>query len=60
MSFANRLLCSETKKKTLEEIAAAFGDKVILVTDQDVAIEEAIIGDKEPAEHLETAMPAAT
>lgn len=45
--------------KSLEEIAAAFGDKVVLVTDQDVAIEEAIMGDKDPAEHLELALPAA-
>jgi hypothetical protein len=30
---------SETKKKTLEEIAAAFGDKVVLVTDMDLAVD---------------------
>jgi hypothetical protein len=59
MSFANRFLSSETKKKTLEEIAAAFGEKVVLVTDQDLAIEEAIMGDKAPAEHVEMALPAA-
>lgn len=27
---------SETKQKTLEEIAAAFGDKVVLLTDADL------------------------
>lgn len=37
---------SETKQKTLEEIAAAFGDKVVLITENDVAAEEAVIGDK--------------
>jgi hypothetical protein len=30
---------SETKKKTLEEIAAAFGDKVVLLTDMDLAVD---------------------
>lgn len=29
--------CSETKQKSLEEIAAAFGDKVVLLTDTQVA-----------------------
>jgi hypothetical protein len=58
MGLTNRLLCSETKKKTLEEIASAFGDKVVLVSDQDVAIEQAIMGDKSPSEHVELAIPA--
>lgn len=50
--FADRS-CSETKQKTLEEIAAAFGDKVVLLTDDDVAVEEAIFKDKGGAQHLE-------
>lgn len=37
---------SETKQKTLEEIAAAFGDKVVLITEDDVAAEGAVLGDK--------------
>ncbi|KEF60286.1 uncharacterized protein A1O9_05137 [Exophiala aquamarina CBS 119918] len=36
----------ETKQKTLEEIAAAFGDKVVLLTEDDVAAEAAVMGDK--------------
>lgn len=36
-------LQSETKQKTLEEIAAAFGDKVVLLTEIEVAAEEAIM-----------------
>ncbi len=32
----------ETKQKTLEEIAASFGDKVVLLTENDVAVEGAI------------------
>lgn len=43
-----RFIChnSETKHKTLEEIAAAFGDKVVLITENDVAAEEVVLGDK--------------
>uniref|UniRef100_A0A093Y2V1 Sugar transporter STL1 n=1 Tax=Talaromyces marneffei PM1 TaxID=1077442 RepID=A0A093Y2V1_TALMA len=36
----------ETKQKTLEEIAAAFGDRVVEVEDVDVATEEAITAAK--------------
>ena len=39
------LLSSETKQKTLEEIAAAFGDKVVLPTRDDFAGEPAIFKD---------------
>jgi hypothetical protein len=46
---------SETKQKTLEEIAAAFGDKVVLVTDTDVAAEEVMIHDKVGALQVERA-----
>lgn len=35
---------SETKQKTLEEIAAAFGDKVVLVDDVQRASESPIPG----------------
>jgi hypothetical protein len=36
----------------LEEIAAAFGDKVVLVTERDIASEE-VIDDKIRVEQLE-------
>jgi len=45
----------ETKKKTLEEIAAAFGDKVVLVDENDVAAETAVMGDKLGAMQVESA-----
>lgn len=34
----------ETKQKTLEEIAAAFGDKVVLVDDVQRASEDLVVG----------------
>jgi hypothetical protein len=37
---------SETKQKTLEEVAAAFGDKVVLVTENEIAVEDAVMQDK--------------
>ncbi len=37
---------SETKQKTLEEVAAAFGDKVVLVNENDLAVEDAVMQDK--------------
>ncbi|CAC9885210.1 unnamed protein product [Aureobasidium pullulans] len=43
----------ETRQKTLEEIAAAFGDKVVTLTERDIAIEEAIAEDKNVSEHME-------
>ena len=52
------LLCSprrETKRKTLEEIAAAFGDKVVLMDENDVAAENAGFEEKIAAEQLESA-----
>lgn len=36
----------ETKNKTLEEIAAAFGDRVVSVADHDVAAEHAVFEEK--------------
>lgn len=47
------LLRSETRHKTLEEIASAFGDEVVLVTEHDVAAEGGII-DKAGAEYAES------
>ena len=45
----------ETKRKTLEEIAAAFGDKVVLITENDVAAEDAVMGDKAEEARVEEA-----
>ncbi|KAH8654942.1 putative MFS monosaccharide transporter [Tricladium varicosporioides] len=41
----------ETKQKTLEEIAAAFGDKVVLFTDDQLTAEEAVFKAKGGSEH---------
>lgn len=43
----------ETKKKTLEEIAAAFGDKVVTLTENDVAAEHTVFEEKARAGHIE-------
>lgn len=48
-----RFVFSETKQRTLEEIAAAFGDRVVEVEDVDIATEEAITAAKNQSEHLE-------
>lgn len=39
-------MSSETKRKTLEEVAAAFGDRVVDVAERDVETEEAVLGAK--------------
>lgn len=49
----------ETKKKTLEEIAAAFGDKVVMLTETDLAVESAVMEDKVGAIQLESTSTAA-
>jgi hypothetical protein len=46
-------MISETKLKTLEEIASSFGDKVVMVEDQDVIAEQAAINLKAKSQHLE-------
>ncbi|KIW77880.1 hypothetical protein Z517_07713 [Fonsecaea pedrosoi CBS 271.37] len=48
----------ETKRKTLEEIAAAFGDKVVLLTENDLAVETAVMEDKGVAVQVESASTA--
>lgn len=45
----------ETRLKTLEEVAAAFGDKVVLVDERDVAAEEVVMDDKAGIGHVEAA-----
>lgn len=55
------LLSSETRLKTLEEIAAAFGDKVVEISETDYAIESAVMEDKAEAAQIEsTRSPKAT
>lgn len=44
---------SETKQKTLEEIAAAFGDKVVQLTERDLAAEEVVMDNKTKFEKVE-------
>ena len=49
------IICRETKLKTLEEIAAAFGDHVVEV-DEDVITAEALameVKSEAPPEHIE-------
>jgi len=43
----------ETRHKTLEEIAAAFGDKVIEVGDREVEAEGSVLEEKAGARHVE-------
>lgn len=50
---------SETKQKTLEEIAAAFGDKVVSLTESDIEVENAVMSDKVKAVQVEEGSPAA-
>lgn len=50
---------SETKRKTLEEVAAAFGDRVVDVAERDVETEEAVLGAKAEARHREVVSSSA-
>lgn len=45
---------SETRHKTLEEIAAAFGDKVVEVGEREVEAEGDVLEEKAGARHVET------
>ena len=47
----------ETKKRSLEEVAAAFGDKVVVVTEVDVVAEAKGIENEGRAGHMEQASP---
>ncbi|KAL2220499.1 MFS monosaccharide transporter [Thermoascus aurantiacus ATCC 26904] len=49
----------ETKQKTLEEIAAAFGDRVVLPSEAEIAAEEAVMEDKAATGHVERASSGA-
>jgi hypothetical protein len=44
---------SETRHKTLEEIAAAFGDRVVEVGDREVEAEGNVLEEKAGARHVE-------
>lgn len=44
---------SETRHKTLEEIAAAFGDKVVEVGEREVEAEGSVLEEKAGARHVE-------
>lgn len=48
----------ETKQKSLEEIAAAFGDKVVLPDENGLKTEEAIFNDKTDHQQVEVAKGA--
>lgn len=43
----------KTKQQTLEEIAAAFGDKVVDVKDEQVSVDALVAEDKVKAGHVE-------
>ncbi|EXJ95543.1 hypothetical protein A1O1_00665 [Capronia coronata CBS 617.96] len=48
----------ETKQKSLEEIAAAFGDKVVLVDETTLAVEEAVMEAEDKAGEMQVEMAA--
>jgi hypothetical protein len=56
--FADKRLYRETKQKTLEDIAAAFGDKVVLVDERAIAAEEVVLEEKARLEEVEMTSPA--
>jgi hypothetical protein len=43
----------ETRHKTLEEIAAAFGDKVVEVGEREVEAEASVLEEKAGTRHIE-------
>lgn len=47
----------ETKKKTLEEIAAAFGDRVIVPGERDDGKDDDVDDDKPDSQRVEVAVP---
>ena len=48
-----KIFCRETRHKTLEEIAAAFGDKVVEVGERDVEAEGSVLEEKAGTRHVE-------
>lgn len=55
MQMQERMLTvhRETKQKTLEEIAAAFGDRVVEIGEQQIAAEGAVFEGKAGSVHIE-------
>ena len=45
----------ETRRRTLEEVAAAFNDKVVLVEETDVAVEQDVLEGKATTAQVEQA-----
>jgi hypothetical protein len=56
--LVDEILFRETKQKTLEDIAAAFGDKVVLVDERSIAAEEVVLEEKARLEEVEMTSPA--
>jgi hypothetical protein len=52
------IFISETKQKSLEEVAAAFGDKTALPDETNLAREQSIFKDKKDNQHEEFVMPS--
>jgi len=46
-------MSSETRHKTLEEIAAAFGDKVVTLTETELTAEQTVFEEKAAIGHVE-------
>lgn len=46
---------SETRNKTLEEIASAFGDKVVTLTEREIFAEQTVFEGKAATGHIESA-----
>jgi hypothetical protein len=53
MATVTDRMYSETRHKTLEEIAAAFGDRVVEVGDREVEAEGNVLEEKAGARHVE-------
>lgn len=51
--FDDVLTSHQTKQRTLEEIAAAFGDKVVDVKDQEVPADAFVPDDKNRTSYVE-------
>lgn len=54
IDFYADFIKSETRHKTLEEIAAAFGDKVVEVGEGEVEAEGSVLEEKAGTRHVET------
>lgn len=57
MNLLTMVESRETKKKTLEEIAAAFGDRVIVPGERDDGKDDGVDDDKPDSQRVEVAVP---